>query len=158
MPSPYFGNLRVGTDGWGLREPSADCWCASVEDVPRVASCLKNAIAHLLIVRVGFRVGDACEAANAVVNHAAAGAPTVVEGLREAMALLHHAECIAPWAAAEDARTLVDVARRLHCGGCLRDGLAMTHAVRAALKRGDAAAGTLRATLWWALRAGRWHG
>jgi hypothetical protein len=139
------------------------CWCWSADDVPRAASCLKEELAHLLTVRVGFRAGDACVAADAVVNHAAAGAPTVVEGLRAAMVLLHYPECIAPWAAAAlgmptaamNRPILVEVARRLRCAGCLREGHAMTVAVRDALERGDAAAETLRTVLWWALRCPR---
>jgi hypothetical protein len=161
--SLYFGEMNAGGGGVEPEKLSGDvaaaaCWCASAEDVVRAASCLKTELARRLTVRGGVRVGDACGAADAVVNYVVAGAPTVVQGLRAAMALLRYPECIAPWVAAalataaEDKRILVEVARRLHCGGCLRDGHAMTVAVRVALEGGDAAADTLRATLRNALR------
>jgi hypothetical protein len=164
---PVLRGTGAGGRGAEREELSDDvaaaCWCASADDVPRAACYLKIELTRLLMVRGGFRDGDASETADAVVNHAAAGAPTPMQGLHAAMALLHYPECIAPWAAAAlvksaaatpelDKRILVDVARRLRWGGCLRDGHEMTAAVRDALLRGDAAAGMLRATLWWALR------
>jgi hypothetical protein len=155
-------------------EGAAACWYAAVGDAPRAAWYLKFELGRLLEQRGGFSRDDAYEAAAAIVSHVTARAPTVAQGLRAAMALLHYPALIAPWAAAALVKPALatpesaaadqqliaaavqlfhnEVARRLRGSECSRDGHEMAVALRDALLRGDATAGTLRATLWWALR------
>jgi hypothetical protein len=155
-------------------EGAAACWYASAGDAPRAAWYLQHELARLLTVRGGFSRDGACEAAAAIVNHATARAPTPIQGLRAATALLHYPALIAPWAAAALVKSatatpetaaadqqlvgevvrlvLAEIAQRLRCGVSPIYGHEMTSALRDKLLRGDAAAGTLRATLWWALR------